>query len=271
MERGVGGIKRKALILVVLLLLFAPAAAGGCAGGKGGSGAGPGKVSLTVSAATSLKDPLEDLKAIYGGQNPGVPVTLNFGSSGSLQRQIEEGAPVDLFISADQPQMDALEKKGLIVEASRRDLLANELVLIAGKESRLEGFGDLAGGGSDKIAIGVPETVPAGRYARETLTSLGIWEKIQPRLVLAGDVRQVLAFVETGSAGAGLVYRTDAGTGKGIKIVAAAPPGTHRPIVYPLAVVKGTKHREEAEKFALFLSGGEAAGVFEKYGFKVIK
>jgi len=225
-------------------------------------------VILTISAAASLKDAAEELKEIYMTKHPEVKITYNFASSGTLQKQIEEGAPVDVFISAGKQQMDALAEKGLIVEETRQDLLSNEIVLITQSDRNLAGFDDLAGSDVEKISIGTPESVPAGKYAKEALVSMGLWDKIQSKLVLARDVRQVLTYVETGNVDAGLVYSSDTFTGKGIKIVAAAPAGSHEPVVYPMAVVKGTKHPEEAKAFIEFISGNEAAQIFIKYGFK---
>lgn len=257
----------KRIIMIAGLVFLMALALAGC--GTGQTKAEP--VKLTVSAAASLKDAAEELKAIYLKQHSEVDISYNYGASGTLQKQIEEGAPVDLFISAGKSQMDGLADKGLIADNSRKDLLGNELVLIAGKDSKLAGFDELAGQDVGKISIGTPESVPAGKYAQEALTSLKLWDKIKPRLVLANDVRQVLTYVETGNVGAGLVYRSDAMMGKDIKVVAAAPADTHKPIVYPMAVIKNTKHLKEAEDFAAFLSGGQAAQVFEKYGFQLIK
>ncbi|BAF58856.1 ABC-type molybdate transport system, periplasmic component [Pelotomaculum thermopropionicum SI] len=261
---------KKYLFLLIILLLTAAAAAG-CGTGKEQPKAAAEPVNLTVSAAASLQDALEELKTVYAGQNPGVTVTYNFAASGTLQKQIEEGAPVDLFISAGKSQMDALSEKGLILNDSRKDLLGNELVLIARKDSELTGFEDLAGPDVARISIGTPETVPAGQYAREALSKLKLWDKLQPKFVLAKDVRQVLTYVETGNVDAGLVYRSDALAGKEIKVVAAAPADSHAPIVYPMAIIKSTKHQKEAEAFASFLSGAEAMQVFTKYGFKTLR
>lgn len=257
---------RRILFLVVMLLSVGLTV--GCGAGNS-RWQGP-EARLTVSAAASLKEAAEDLKVLYGKHNPGVTVTYNFASSGTLQRQIEEGAPVDVFISAGRPQMDALARKGLILDSSRRDLLTNGLVLIALRDSKLSGFKDLTGSGAARISIPDPETVPAGKYSMEALTSLGVWEEIKPKLVLAKDVRQVLTYVETGNVDAGLVYRTDARAGRGIKIVAAAPNGSHQPIIYPVAVTGCARHRAEAEKFIQFLAGEEASGVFKKHGFETL-
>jgi len=258
-------VRRPAVIFFILVIM----ALTGCAGNN--AKAYPEPVNLTVAAAASLKDAAEEIRTVYAAKNPEVKITYNFSSSGTLQKQIEEGAPADLFISAGKSQMDALSRKGLIIETSRVDLLGNELVLIAGREAIITGFEDLAVPGVSRISIGTPETVPAGGYAKEVLTNISLWDKLQPKLVLAKDVRQVLTYVETGNVDAGLVYRSDAVSGREVKIVAAAPAGSHKPVVYPMAVIKNTGNKNASEEFAAFLSGREAATVFEKYGFKTIK
>ena len=259
------------MIRNVIALLAIAALAAGPASGCGKAETQKGPVIMTVSAAASLKDSAEEISALYGKQQPAIAITYNFASSGTLQRQIEEGAPVDLFISAGTSQMDALSQKNLLMNDTRTDLIGNELVLISRKDFNLSGFEGLTGKDINKVAIGVPETVPAGKYAREALAALGIWDDLQSNLVLAKDVRQVLTYVETGNAEAGLVYRSDALSGRNIKISAAAPAGTHQPIVYPAAVIKTTKHPEEAREFSRFLTGEQAAAVFLKNGFKPIK
>jgi molybdate transport system substrate-binding protein len=245
----------------------------GAHGAPGATGApvSSGPVGLTIYAAASLKDALEELKSIYTRQHPNVNITYNFGASGVLQKQIEQGAPADLFISAGKSEMDVLAREGLLQESSRKDLLGNELVLIAGKNRTLIGFEGLTSPTVSRVSIGAPETVPAGRYAKETLTNLNLWGRVQPKIVLANDVRQVLANVESGYADAGLVYRTDALVGKNINVVAVAPAGSHSSIIYPMAVIKSTKHPMEAGAFAAFLSSDQAAQVFSKYGFTNLK
>ena len=259
----------KKILVFLVLMLFIVASIAGCGGTKEQSKTEP--VNLNISAAASLQDAAGELKTIYETKNAGITITLNLAASGTLQKQIEEGAPSDLFISAGKSQMDALAQKGLIVDTSRKDLLGNELVLITGKDNQLTEFNDLTGANVKKISIGTPETVPAGKYAKDTLTTLNLWEQLQPKMVLAKDVRQVLTYVETGNVDAGLVYRTDAAISDKVKIVAAAPAGSSAPIVYPMAVIKSTKHQQEAEAFAAFLTSDDAVKVFEKYGFKVLK
>ncbi|WP_347488446.1 molybdate ABC transporter substrate-binding protein [Desulfoscipio sp. XC116] len=256
--------KKKYIFLGLLLIAFALT---GCNNNKEQSQSEVETVKLTISAAASIQDAATELKDIYQKQHSEVEITYTFAASGPLQRQIEEGAPVDLFISAGKKQMDALEDKGLIIDSSRVNLLSNELVLIAGQDSKLTGFDGLTDAAVKQISIGTPETVPAGSYAEEALTSLGLWEQIQSKLVPAQNVRQVLQYVETGNVDAGLVYRSDTITGKNIKVVAAAPADSHKPIEYPMAVVKSTKHQKETEEFAAFLQSAAAKDVFQKYGF----
>jgi molybdate transport system substrate-binding protein len=204
-------------VAVVLMFLLAVLAAAGCGRQDIKQSGQPGhsQLEITISAAISLKDALEKIKDDYGRKEPGVKITYNLGSSGNLQKQIEEGAPADLFISAGVSQMDQLAEKGLIDDSSRMTLLSNELVLITPENGPdIKDFSDLAGSAVKKIALGLPETVPAGKYARETLTNLKLWERLQPKLVTANNVRQVLTYVETGNVDAGFVYRSDALIGK---------------------------------------------------------
>lgn len=258
-------------MLLLGLLLFVVTVITGCGGGKEQPQAKAEPVNLNIAAAASLQDAAGELKTIYEKQHTDVKLTYNFASSGTLQKQIEEGAPADLFISAGKSQMDTLAEKGLIIDASRKNLLGNELVLIAGKDSQLSDFKGLTDTNIAKISIGTPETVPAGKYAKEALSYMKLWDPIQSKLVLAKDVRQVLTYVETGNVDAGLVYRSDTIGSEKIKIVAAAPAESHKPIVYPMAVVKNTTHQKEAEDFAGFLFSDEAAKVFKDYGFKLIE
>lgn len=223
---------------------------------------------LLVSAAASLKDALEEIKPMYSKQNSNVAVTYNFGSSGSLQQQIEQGAPVDVFISAAKKQMDALQSKNLLLNETRKNLLKNKMVLIVPKNNTtIKSFRDLGTTQAKKIAVGEPGSVPAGQYAQETLTSLGLFNQVKDKLVFAKDVRQVLSYVETGNVDAGFVYLTDAKTSNEVKIVATASEASHSPIVYPVAVIKNSKSLNNAKGFVQFLSSRQAKSVFEKYGF----
>lgn len=226
------------------------------------------KNEIRISAAISLKDALDALKGTYSRKEAGVDIQYNFGASGMLQKQIEEGAPVDLFISAGKKQMDELASKGLIVPETRVNLLGNELVLIVAMEKKntVKTFADLADK-AQSFSIGMPETVPAGKYGKETLVSLKLWDKLEKRIVYAKDVRQVLAYVDSGNVDAGLVYRSDTVALKSAAATAVSPKGSHGPIVYPMAVVKAAKHPEAARKFVEFLKTPEAAKVFAQYRF----
>lgn len=227
---------------------------------------------LTISAAASLTDVMEELKKLYVEKSVH-RVVMNYGSSGALQQQIEQGAPADVFISAAQRQMDMLEEKGLIISESRIDLLQNDVVLIvplAQRNEEITGFHSLTSDSIHILAIGEPESVPAGRYAKEVLNSLGIWESLEGKLVLAKDVRQVLTYVETGNADAGIVYMTDAISSNQVEIITAAPDGSHTPVTYPAAIISNTSSQEAAADFMTFLQSAEAKELFEKNGFTFI-
>jgi molybdate transport system substrate-binding protein len=223
---------------------------------------------LLISAAASLKESLEELKPLYQQTNRNSTIAYNFGASGSLQQQIENGAPADIFISAAKKQMDALQEKGFILTDTRQNLLTNRLVLIVPKNSSgIKNFQQLTDSSVKKIAIGEPRSVPAGQYAEEVFKNLKILEKIKPKFVLGNNVRQVLAAVESGNADAGVVYATDARTSQQIKQVATASENLHSPIVYPVAVLKDSKNVFAAREYVQFLSADRAGAVFEKYGF----
>lgn len=226
---------------------------------------------LLVSAAASLKDSLEEIKSVYQKINPNLKVNYNFGGSGALQQQIENGAPVNVFISAGKKQMDALQSKELIIDDTRRDLLTNRLVLIVPNNSDITTFQQLALPQVQKIAIGEPRSVPVGEYTQEVLKKLGLFEQIKSKFVLANNVRQVLAAVESGNANAGVVYITDAKTSKLVKVVEIAPENLHSPIIYPVAVLKNSKSISAAKQYVQFLSGKQARAIFEKYGFGIAK
>ncbi|MFA6808326.1 MAG: molybdate ABC transporter substrate-binding protein [Eubacteriales bacterium] len=226
---------------------------------------------ITISAAASLTDAINEIKAEYEKVNQGQEIVVNFASSGVLSQQIEQGAPTDLFISASTKYMDELEEKGLILSETRQDLLNNEVVLIAAKDSTFTGFDNLTGPEVSHIGIGAPESVPAGMYAKEVLENLAIWEEIQPKVVFAKDVRQVLAYVESGDTEVGMVYQTDAQISDKVKIIALAPANSHSSITYPMAVIKDSANQKVAEEFQKYLSSEKAKSIFEKYGFTNIE
>ena len=229
----------------------------------------PKPVELNISAAVSMKDALAEIQTNYQKKAPHVKLVYNLGASGSLQKQIEQGATADIFISAAPKQMNELAAKNLVINATRKNLLENKLVLIVPKDSTLSisKLEDLQNDAVKQISIGETKVVPAGQYAEQALKKLGVWEKIQSKIVFAKDVRTVLTYVDTGNVDAGLVYKTDAAASKKVKILATAPDGSHAPIIYPAAALSGTKNQKAAEEFLAYLAGPEGKSVFEKHGF----
>lgn len=223
---------------------------------------------ITVSAAASLRDAMQEIQSQYRQEQPNATLVYNFGSSGSLQQQIEQGAPVDIFMSAAAKQMDALEKKKLLLTDTRQDLLRNEVVLVTAKnQTNISDFQDLTNNQVDKVSIGDPESVPAGQYGQEVLISLKLFAPLKPKLVFAKDVRQVLTYVETGNVDAGVVYASDAKVSDQVRVAARAPANSHSPIVYPVAALQASKNPDAAREFVQFLSGAAAKATFEEYGF----
>lgn len=229
------------------------------------------RTELTISAAASLTDVLEELQPRFETAHPGIKLSFNFGGSGSLQQQIEQGAPADLFLSAAEKNMQALIDKGLMDTENTTTLLTNEIVLITSSSNELpiSSEQDLTAEDIKIVALGIPESVPAGSYAQEALTSLGLYEQLQPKIVQAKDVRQVLQYVETGNADAGFVYKTDALTSSKVKIVHTVDPSSYTAITYPVGVVLDSAHPEAAKAVYDFLQSSEAQAVFTKYGFSV--
>lgn len=230
------------------------------------------EVTLTMSAAVSLKDSMKELQKLYKKAKPNVIITYNFGASGSLQQQIEQGAPVDIFMSAAQKQMTALEEKDLILKESKKNLLENKVVLITPKDNtNIKDFNDLTNDSVKKVALGETKSVPVGQYSEEALKKLGVFDKIQGKTVYAKDVKEVLTWVETGNADAGMVYATDVKVSDKVKVVKEAEEGSYTKAIYPVAVLKDSKNVEEAKAFVDFLSSDEGKAVFEKYGFSSLK
>lgn len=231
-------------------------------------------VTIKIAAAASLETILtKDLIPQFEDQNPGIKVEGTYDSSGKLQTQIEEGMTADLFFSAATQQMDQLSSKGLLLDNSRVDLLENKIVLIvpADSSSDITTFEDITK--AKKIAIGDPNSVPAGQYAKEALTSLGLWDKVSAKASLGTNVTEVLNWVAEGSADAGIVYATDAKLQPDkIKIVAEAPSGSlKQDVIYPVSVIKASANQEAAQKFIDFLTSKDAIQKFESYGFTSAK
>ncbi len=226
-------------------------------------------VTLNISAAASLTDAVTEIDALYTQANSNVTLTPNFASSGTLQTQIENGAPVDIFFSAAATQMNNLQKENLILTDTRKDLLKNTLVMVvpAGSDLGLTSFSDIALDKVKKVAVGDPKSVPAGTYAQKAFDELGITARVSSKYVMGVDARAVLSYVESGNVDAGFVYSTDALTSTKVKVVASAPADINAQIVYPVAVVSASKNPDAAKAYLSFLSGDQARAVFIRYGF----
>jgi molybdate transport system substrate-binding protein len=226
---------------------------------------------MTLSVAISMKEAVETLGRQFSQGRPGVTLRYNFGSSGELQKQIEAGAPVDLFISAAQRQMDELEQKSLIVSSTRRVFARNVLTVIKPADSRVDIAkpADLAAPRVRRIVIGNPRTVPVGQYSEESLKALGLWDRLQPKLVLAENVRQALDYVARGEVDAGFVYTTDVAVRPGAVVEAFRPADdTYRPVTYPVAVVKDAKQLALAQAFIALLVSRDGQTVLARLGFQ---
>jgi molybdate transport system substrate-binding protein len=227
------------------------------------------KPAIVIFAAASLTNVLQDLGDAFTKQTS-VPVKFSFAASSALARQIESGAPADVFFSADLDWMDYLQKRNLIQPASRRDVLGNRLVLIAPSDSAMElkiqpHFPLAMALGNKRLATGDPDSVPAGRYARAALTNLGVWEQVSDKLIRADSVRSALAFVDRGEAPLGIVYETDAMIDKHVRVVDVFPATSHAPIVYPIALTLTA--RADAAKFVVYITSPAADVTFKAYGF----
>lgn len=231
------------------------------------------KVELTISAAASLTDALKEIQTNYETKNKQIKLNFNFGASGALQQQIEQGAPADLFFSAATKNMKTLVDKQLIDTAQQKNLLINELVAVIPADGKVAvtKVEDLSGDSIKHLALGEPATVPAGSYAKEALTNVKLWDSLQAKIVQGKDVRQVLTYVESGNAEAGFVYKTDALTSKSVKVAFSVDPKTYTPIEYPAGIVKATKHSKETSDFYTYLQSKEAQDVFVKFGFSIPK
>ena len=277
-ERRAGGVAAQcaAGVLLAAVLSLARGAAPPAANAPAG---GDSKGAVVVFAAASLTDPLGEIARAFGaegaqpGKRPGarIPVRTSFAASSVLAKQIEAGAPADVFLSADPDWMDYLEQRKLIQPGTRADLLGNTLVLIAPAGSAVQltlGPGvdltaALAGG---RLATGDPDSVPVGRYAQAALTHLGIWDQVAPRLVRAENVRMALEYIARGEAPLGIVYRTDALAEKRVRLIDTFPPTSHPPIRYPVALTAGAQ--PQAAAFEAFLQGDAARQIFVRYGFE---
>jgi molybdate transport system substrate-binding protein len=258
----------KKIISVLFVLLAATCL---FAGGTKGTSKKESGGTIVISAAASLTNAMNEIIVLYNKKDPSLTITPVYGSSGSLRSQIEQGAPADIFFSASESHMKTLVDEGLVMDGTVTNLLKNEVVLIAPKDgtSTVTSFDSLSSGSVKQIAVGQPESVPAGAYAKETLTTLGTWDSLSAagKFVFAKDVRQVLTYVEQGEVQAGIVYSTDAAISDKVTVVCNAPDGSHKPVIYPLAVIKATQNEAGAKSFYTFLCSKDSLAVFAKYGF----
>ena len=227
---------------------------------------------IIASAAASLTDALNEVGRAHAG-NKGTTLRLNFGASSELARQIEQGAPADLFFSADAEKMDGLEKKGLIDSATRRNLLSNQLVIAVSSETKLtlRGAKDLLRPNFKRIVLAQPDAVPVGIYFKKYLEGEGVWKEVAAKIVPVLDVRAALATLESGNVDVALVYKTDAAISNKVRIAFAVPREKGPKIVYPAALVKESKNRRAAMDFLSFAASPAAKTIFEKYGFVVLQ
>lgn len=226
---------------------------------------------MTLSVAVSLKEATEEVGRAFMAAKPGVTLRYNFGASGELQKQIEAGAPVDVFLSAATRQMDELERRSLIVADSRRAFARNVLTVVKPADSKVDitQAADLLDPRVTRIVVGNPKTVPAGQYAEESLRALGLWERLLPKIVFAENVRQALDYVARGEVDAGFVYTTDAAArAQGVKEAFRPPDDGYRPVIYPGAVVAGSRHGRLARAFLDLLGGAPGRAVLARFGFQ---
>ncbi len=244
-------------LLIIFLIAAMIAAVSGCLSGKSINNQ---PVEITVSAASSLSDAFKDVGTEFQKNHPDVKVNFNFGASGTLEKQIEQGAPVDTFAGASQLEMDSLDGKGLIIRDTRTNFTRNKLVIIAPSNLTIEELKGL-----NKIAIGNPKTVPAGRYAQAFLENAGIYEMMKPKLIFAENVRQVLDYVERGEVDAGFVYYSD--TLKSNMSVFPINESLYPSIVYPIAVINDSQQPAIARQFIEYIQSNEGQTILHKYGF----
>jgi len=236
-----------------------------------GSGCSGSRKELMVSAAASLEESFKEIGEAFEKEHKGVKVLFNFSGSGRLRVQIEGGAVVDVYASAAQKDMDLLEQKGFLKEGTRKNFAANEVVLVVPKKSTVEikSFSDLAKGNVKHIAIGDPKLAPVGQYSLEVLEHLNLWEAIKSKVVYAGDVKEVLAYVARNEVEAGIVYTTDALTrSEEVRVVAEAPKGSYTRPLYPIAVLKNAKNPDLGEEFISFILSPAGQEILRKYGFQ---
>ncbi|MGD1948713.1 MAG: molybdate ABC transporter substrate-binding protein [Leptolyngbyaceae cyanobacterium] len=264
--------QRRKCLTLFLTGLVSWSIAVGCSRGDQTVGS-EGIVTLTVSAAASLQDALEKITPQFTEANPDIAIDYNFASSGALQRQIEQGAPADIFFAAAAKQMDALSDKGLILSESRQDLVANRLALVTSADSALEitDIAQLKTTDVNSIAVGEFRSVPAGQYAQQAFQNLELLDPFQPKFVFSNNVRSVLTAVESGNVELGIVYATDAALSRQVKVLTTVPEEFHLPIVYPIAIVDNSAQFAAAQRFIDFLTTETAQTMFTEFGFNSLR
>ncbi|QUR94497.1 molybdate ABC transporter substrate-binding protein [Macrococcoides canis] len=223
---------------------------------------------ITVSAAASLKDALNEIEQKYEKEHQTIDLKFNYGASGTLAQQIKSGAPVDLFISAAEDKVDMLVEDNKINKEDKKSLLKNHLVLIS--NSPINSVQNLTSNKIEKIALGNPDLVPAGAYGKQMLENAGLYQKLKNKCILTKDVRQVLTYVETGNVDAGIVYASDVKSSEKIKYSFTIQDTMHDKIIYPAAIIKDTQHKEDAQQFFNYVAHPDTLKIFEKYGFDSI-
>ncbi|MEG1130837.1 MAG: molybdate ABC transporter substrate-binding protein [Romboutsia sp.] len=256
----------KRIVKILMLIIATVLLLSGCSKNKTRE-----YVELNIYAASSLKGAMAKIDEEYNKIHENIKLVINYGASGSLQKQIEQGDACDVFISAGKSQMDMLSEHGFLLGDKYEELIKNELVLIASKDSELNDIYGLTGDKIENIAIGEPNSVPAGKYASEVIYNSHLTNSLKQKLVFAKDVKEVFAWVKAGNAQAGFVYYSDILNRDDIKIVDATFEDLHSKIIYPISVIKGSKKTEEAKLFEDFLISNKGQDIFKEFGYKTIK
>lgn len=225
---------------------------------------------LTISAGAGLRNVLLEIQQAYTQQAANVTISYNFAASGALRRQIEQGAPADVAMLASVEDMDALQSQNLLLEGTHKNVFKSEVVLIMPRDSTgVASFQDLTHQVVRRIAIGEPRGVPLGQYAEEVFNYFGIREQLQPKLVYARNALEIMSYVEAGNVDAGIVHDTNARQSDQVRLVAIAPAASHTPVIYPVAILKGSRNPETAAEFVQFLSSDQAVKIFKEYGYGI--
>ena len=227
-------------------------------------------VTLTVSSGAGLRNVMEAVQQTYTQITPNVTINYNFAASGVLRRQIEQGSPVDIALLASQEDMDGLQSQNLLLEGTRRNLLKSEVALIVPQNfTGISSFQDLTSQNIKRIAIGEPRSVPLGQYAEEVFKYFGIGDRVQSKLVYARSALEIMSYVESGNVDAGIVHDTNAKQSDRVRIVAIAPAASHKPVIYPIAILRNSRNTSAARAFIHFLSSDRAKAIFQQYGYGI--